>query len=489
MPDRNENAAWTGERDGLVAVVKRDCPTCRLVEPVLGLLAGRDGGIVVYSQDDPSFPEAVPDVVDDRELISSFRLDIETVPTLVRIEDGRVSDRAVGWNRDDWSRLTGIDDLGEGLPPHRPGCGSKSVEPGVAEWLRARHGPLELAARPIEVPAFHDPVEACYERGWSDGLPVVPPTPERILAMLGGTDRAPDEVVGSIPPNLAECTVEKVAINAVMAGCKPEYMPVVLTALEAALDPDFTLHGILCSTCFTAPLIIVNGPIAGRIGMNSGMNVLGQGNRANATIGRALNLIVRNVGGGRPGEIDRSTLGAPSKYTFCFAEDESDPEWEPLATARGIPRGESAVTLFQGEGVQGIMDQRSRTPEELTRSLAASLLTICHPKICEWAWAVLVLSPEHYAIYREDGWDRHRITDALLEATTRPGRDVIRGAGGLAEGVPETRVDELVPKFPPDGLLLVRAGGQAGLYSAILTGWPGGRAHGDSFPITRRIDT
>ena len=142
---------------------------------------------------------------------------------------------------------------------------------------------------------------------------------------LKGTTRKPDEFVGRIPPNLADCTVEKVAINAVMAGCRPEYMPVLLAAIEAALEPVFTLHGVLATTYFSAPVIIVNGPVVKRIGMNCGINALGQGNRANATIGRALNLIVRNVGGGRPGEVDRSTLGAPSKFTLCFAEDESDP--------------------------------------------------------------------------------------------------------------------------------------------------------------------
>lgn len=475
--------------DGLAVVVKRDCPTCQLVEPVLErLVDGRDA-LAVFSQDDPGFPGGVPSVVDDSELEHSFRHEIETVPTLLRFENGRETGRAAGWNRDEWRALTDIADLGAELPEFRPGCGSLSVEPGAPERLRARFGETGLVARPVALNAHADAVEACFERGWTDGLPVVPPTPERILRMLAGTPRAPDEVVGAVPPDYAECTVEKVAINAVLAGCKPEYMPVVLAALEAALDPDFTLHGILCSTCFTAPLIIVNGPLARRIGMNSGLNVLGQGNRANATIGRALNLIVRNVGGGRPGEIDRATFGAPSKYTFCFAEDESDEDWEPLSVSRGLPRGASAVTLFQGEGVQGIMDQRSRTPEELTTSLATCLLAVCHPKICEWAHAVLLLSPEHHAIYREAGWDRARITEALIEATTRPLSEVARGAGGLAEGVPESETRRHVPKFPPGGLLLARAGGAAGLYSAILAGWPGGRAWQHSHPITREIET
>ena len=180
----------------------------------------------------------------------------------------------------------------------------------MAEKLDARYsGGTALAARKIEYGEHDDPMEVCFERGWSDGLPVTPPTDARVARMLKGTTRLPTEIVGRIPPNLAECTIEKVAINAVLAGCRPEYMPVLLAALEAALEPVFTLHGLLATTYFSAPIIIVNGPIARKLGMNSGLNALGQGNRANASIGRALNLIVRNVGGGRPGEADRASLG------------------------------------------------------------------------------------------------------------------------------------------------------------------------------------
>lgn len=479
---------FPGMSDGLVVVVKEDCPTCRLVEPVLRQLDAAEDDLLVLTQDNPKFPADLP-VVDDRSLEGSFHLQIETVPTLIRIRDGAEVDRAIGWNRGDWERLTRSDTLGDGLPEHRPGCGSKSVEPGVPEALRVRFGETGIRSRPIEVPEFADPIEACFERGWTDGLPVVPPTPERVLRMLAGTPRAPDEIIGDMPPDLVPCTVEKVAVNAVMAGCRPEYMPLLFGVIEAALDPAFTLHAILCSTCFSAPVIVVNGPVARRLGMNSGINVLGQGNRANATIGRALNLVVRNVGGGRPGEIDRATFGSASKFTQCFAEDESDPGWEPLASSRGIPAGRDAVTLFQGEGVQGFVDQRSRTPEELTRSLAMSLVAVGHPKLCEWAYTLLLLSPEHYAIYRDAGWGRAEITDALLEATSRPGGELVHGAGGVGEGIPIERANDVLSKFPPDGLLIARAGGPAGLFSAILAGWPGGRAHEHSHPVTKEITT
>ena len=470
----------------LIAVVKSECPTCALVAPVLQRLAAA-GDLLVLSQDDPSFPEGVAGVVDDTGLEWSFRYDIDTVPTLLRFEAGVEKARAVGWERSEWRALTGLSDLGEELPQLRPGCGARNVEPGVREQLLARYGDTGLASRRIAYGKWDDPLEMCFERDWTDGLPVVPPTDARIVAMLSGTDRRPDEVIGDMPPNLKPCTVEKVAINAVMAGCKPEYMPVVLAAVEAALEPRFTLHGLLCSTCFSGPVIVVNGPIARAIGMNAGCNALGQGNRANATIGRALQLLVRNVGGGVPGGIDRATLGNPGKYTFCFAEDESDPDWEPLAVRRGVPAGRNAVTLFQGDGIQGFIDQRSRTPEELTLSLAASLFAVGHPKLCEFTNAMLVLSPEHHAIYRDAGWDRRRIEAALDVALRRPGRDLVFGAGGIGEGIPPSRADEMVSKFWPGGLLIVRAGGEAGLFSAILAGWTGGRFRDESQPITREI--
>ncbi|HYC64640.1 MAG TPA: thioredoxin family protein [Reyranellaceae bacterium] len=474
--------------DGLVIVAKRDCPTCTLIEPVMRAI-DRAESLTVFTQDDPSFPSGVSRVVDDHALERSFHLNVETVPTLIRFKDGREIERTVGWDMQEWSRLAGAAARVNGLPAFQPGCGSKSVEPGVRERLIARFGDTGLKSRQIEVGEYDDPFETCFERGWSDGLPVVPPTDERILRMLGGTDRKPDEVVGLIPPNLSPCTVEKVAINAVMAGCKPEYMPVVLGVLEAALDPLFVLHGLLCTTHFSGPLVIINGPMARSVGMNSGVNALGQGNRANATIGRALQLIVRNVGGGLPGAIDRATLGNPGKYTFCFAEDESDPEWEPLAQRRGIEAGKSAVTLFHGEGVHGFIDQKSRTPDELVRSLAMGLFGVGHPKLCDAGNAVLVLSPEHYKIFKDGGWNRRRIEDELYQALKRPGRDLVWGAQNVPEGLPPSLADKIVDKFQPmpDGVLIVRAGGPAGLFSAIIGGWPGQRVRTECQSVTREI--
>lgn len=464
--------------------VKKACETCTLLQPLIARLV-ETGQATVFVQDDPVFFS--PLAIDDSTLEQSFHDDIEVTPTLLKFADGKETERVFGWDRAEWRRITGLADLGEDLRAFQPGCGSKSREPGVHEHLVARFGDSGLESRKIVITGFEDPMEAAFERGWTDGLPIIPPTDERILRMLGGTRRDKHEVVGRVPPNLSPVTIEKIAINAVMAGCKPEYMPVVIAAVEAALEPIFTMHGLLCTTCFSGPIIVVNGPIAKRIGMNWGMNALGQGNRANATIGRALQLIIRNVGGGIPGDLDRSTLGGPGKYTFCFAEDETDPSWEPLSVARGLEHGENAVTLFQGDGIQGVVDQRSATPEQMAKSLAMSLLAVGHPKLAEFTNAMLVLSPEHYAIFRNAGWDRARITAELHAEMVRPGAELVFGAQGVGEGIAADRAGEMVSKFWPEGLLIVRAGGQAGLYSAICGGWTGGRFRHESQPVTRRI--
>src|SRR5262249_13141983 len=217
-------------QDGLVAVVKRDCPTCVLAAPVLGILA-RDAGLTVYTQDDPTFPETVPGRVDDTALDTSHQLKIEIVPTLIRFEAGREVARTYGWDRSEWQRLTGVAGLGRDLPETRPGCGAKNVEPGVIERLKIRFNETGLKSRRIQIGEDEDEQEAVCARGWSEGLPWVPPPEERVLRMLDGTARDPQEVLGLIPPALAAATVEKVAVNAVMAGCKPEYLPVVLAAV------------------------------------------------------------------------------------------------------------------------------------------------------------------------------------------------------------------------------------------------------------------
>ena len=454
----------------LVAVVKRDCETCVLVAPVLAIL-GQLSTLKIYSQDDPAFPESCGGAYDDTELAQSYRLDITTVPTLIRYENNTEIARTEGWDRAQWQQLTEIDFLGDDLLDFKPGCGSLSQYPGIPEKLALRFGDINFQSRSIQVAEDDDPIEVAFDRGWSDGLPVVPPTDTRIARMMTGTTRAATDIVGLIPPNLIECSVEKVAINAVLAGCRPEYFPVVLATVEAALKPAFSMHGLLATLWFSGPVVIVNGPVSKRIGMNSGGNALGQGNRANATIGRALQLLIRNVGGGIPGEIDRSILGNPGKYTFCFAEDESDPQWIPLNVSRGAAAGSSSVTLFHGDGVQGVGAFKARSPEELCNSLAAALWAVGHPRDAGKAGAILVLGADHYEIFARAGWGRAEVEAGLHSSLKRPARDLIEGTDGIAEGLPAERADEIVDKFNDGFLLVVRAGGRGGGASAVIGGW------------------
>ena len=469
--------------DGLVAVVKKDCATCEMVIPVLRQVAAA-AHLTVFVQDDPEFfAENAP--IDDRSLSVSWHYNIETVPTVLKILDGKEIGRTVGWVRAEWEHVTGLAGLGQDLPSFRPGCGSLSVDPNLTDELRVRFGSSVMKSRRIELADLEDEMEAMFSRGFTDGLPVVPPTEARVMAMLEGTTRAPSDVVTVVPPDLVEVTVEKIAINAVMAGCRAEYLPVVLAAVEAACTDDFNIHGVLATTMPVGPVIIVNGPIRHQIGMNSGGNVLGQGNRANLTIGRALQLVVRNVGGGRPGGVDRATHGNPGKLTFCFAEDEETSPFTSLSESRGFDRDANTMTLFAGEGPRCVVDQLSREPVSLASSLAACLRTVQHPKSVIAFDVVLVLGPEHSRVFADAAWDRDRVLSELHGRLVIDGSELVRGAGGIAEGVPAAFGTKPLPKFRPGGIILVHAGGGAGLFSAIIGGWANGAI--GSQPITKEI--
>ncbi len=473
------------QEDGLLVVVKRDCPTCAMVAPVLAQLA-QAAEVEVYSQDDPGFPDDLGGVIDDRALDASYRLEVEIVPTVVRFAGGREVERTYGWDRAIWESLTGVAGLGPDLPEARPGCGALNQEPARLAELKIRHGDAGITARRVPIGAEEDAIEACFERGWSDGLPVVPPTDARLFAMLQGTSRRPDEVLGEMPPNYGPCTVEKVAINAGRAGCKPEYLPVVLAAVEAALDKDFALHGVLASTRFTGPVVIVNGPVARRIGMNGGINALGQGNRANATIGRALQLAIRNIGGGVPGGIDRATLGSPGKYTYCFCEDEENSAWPPFTTDRGLEAGSDAVTVFAGYGLQGVVDEKARTPEDIAAVFAGSLKAVDNVNKFPSPDAVLVVCPEHERTLTEGGWDKARLHQELIVRLTVPADEVMPGRNGIQEGAPADFAGKEICKFPPGALMIVRAGGRAGKFSGIIAGFTV-RSPNYSRPVTKEI--
>ncbi len=465
--------------DGLVLIVKKECETCRMIAPLLGEFAA-----TVYTQDDPTFPEGAHPIFDD-DLAVSWHHSIETVPTLIRVVDGCEVERTVGWLRSDWQRITGISTLGDDLPVMRPGCGSMSVDPSLVDSLRAKFGGGVLRSRRLELADLDDEMEVLFDRGVTDGLPVTPPTEERVLRMLEGTTRPADDIVAVVAPDLVEVTVEKVAINAVMAGCRPEHLPWVIAALEAVCTDEFNIHGVLATTMPVGPVLICNGPGTRAVGLNSGVNAFGQGSRANLTIGRAVQLVVRNIGGGRPGGVDRATHGNPGKLTFCFAEDEVGSPFTSLSASRGFGAADDTVTVFAGEGPRCIVDQLARDPDQLANTIAACLRTLHHPKLVIGFDCILVLGPEHARVFGEAGWDRERLLAELHDRLQIPGRELVRGAGGMAEGVPEYLVDLTLGKFRPDGLLLVHAGGGAGLFSAMIGGW----ANGDlgSQPVTRRV--
>lgn len=457
----------TSSGDGLVVVVQRGCHACDRLLPELTPWLADHPDVMLLTQD-PGYPPDV-DAVADIGLAQSRQLGIEGTPALVRTAGGHPVERIDGWDRAAWRRLTGRPELGGALPDHLPGCAAKNLDPEAV-------APVKLRSRRVRLGAREDVHEAIHTRGWTDGLPVVPPSEARVAAMLGGSVRRADEVVAVMPPAFAAVTVEKVAINAVMAGCRPEHLPVVLAAVSAAASDTFNIHGVAATTHFVGPVVVVNGPVARALGMNAGGNALGPDNRANLTIGRALNLVIRNVGGARPGRIDRSTLGSPGKLSLCFAEDEERSPWSSLASERGVPAGRSAVTLFAGVGPQPVVDQRSTTPESLAGSLALSLRTVAHAKLAGRADAMVVVAPEHAAIFGRSGWDKSRLRDELLARLTLPAAEMVRGAGGVAEGIAPP-VEGPVSKFASDGLWFVHAGASAGLYSAVIAGWvngPGG---------------
>ncbi len=498
--DGNERAFPTG-RLALLVFVKEDCPTCNLVLPIVEQLAWavRDGcDVLVIGQEAEGNRElqrrhglTVP-VLDDSALRVSFAWEIETVPTAILADaDGKELWRTEGFARSDWQALArllattlmvpapGI--CWSAFPEHRPGCGSRSVEPGIAERLAAEASGSPLRARRIEIGEQDDPFEFLFDKGLTDGLPVIPPTPERVLRMLQGTSRDPQEVVGLVPPNYAPATVEKVAINAVMAGCRPEYLPVVLAAVEAICTDEFNMHGVLATTHFPGPVIVVNGPIRDRIGMNYRINALGQRCRANLTIGRAVQLVVRNLGGGRPGEVDRAVLGQPGKLSFCFAEFEERSIWEPLHVERGFRPEESTVTVFAGCAPVPIVDQLARSARALATSYGLALAAVSHPKQYLYGELLLIVPPEHVDTFARDGWTKDQIRERIQEVTARPVRELLPDEE-CAEGLPPAVVERLglslddrLSKFrDPKQITLVVAGGEAGKFAAYVPGWVSG---------------
>ena len=323
------------------------------------------------------------------------------------------------------------------------------------------------------------------ERGWSDGLPAIPPTRERVARMLAVTRRRADEVAAILVPRLGRATLEVIAANAVLAGALPEHLSVILAAVEAVADPAFNLQAIQTTTHPCSPLLIVNGPIARRLGIHAGGNVLGQGARANAVIGRALRLILQNVGGARPGKEDRATHGHPGKYSYCLAENEAASPWEPLSTERGFA-GESTVTVCGSEAPHNINDHASTTPSAIVATVSSVAATVGSNNIYLGGEPLVLLGPEHAATAASTGWSKDEFKRQVWEHSAVPltrfaPENITRFETIYPEGFKD-RPAGAVARFARDwrDIMVVVAGG-AGKHSALIP------TFGATLAVTRRI--
>jgi hypothetical protein len=267
---------------------------------------------------------------------------------------------------------------------------------------------------------FEDIDNHYQERGWTDGLPIVPPTETRVHEFLKQTTRDPREVVGVLPPRQGEATIEKIAVNAVMAGCRPEYLPVILAAIEALADPLFNLDSVQATTHPVATLLVVNGPIVRALGLQAGYNSYGQGVRANVTIGRAVRLVLMNVGGGLPGRGDRATQGTPAKIAYCVAENEAESPWEPLHVEAGLPADRSTVTVFGCEGPHNIQDHYSNTALGVLLTVAGAMGQAGSNNLLGRGWPLLSLGPEHAATIAREGFSKQKVKEFLFEHARYP---------------------------------------------------------------------
>ena len=337
---------------------------------------------------------------------------------------------------------------------------------------------MTLHAARLEVSGSMSELQDWFEaQGWTDGLPVVPPTPELVEAMVAGSGLAADAQVATVAPSGVMATVEKIAINAVMAGCRPAYMPVILAAVRAMAQPAFNLAGIQATTHPVAPVLFVNGPIRGRIGINCGTNVFGQGFRANATIGRALRLVMMNLGGGVPGKTDMATFGSPAKFSACAGENEEASPWEPFHVEHGMARDDSAVLVHGGEAPHNIQDHASATPGELLMTAASTMATLGNNNAGMGGEMLLVLGIEHARILANHGMSKddvraelHRRMRLRFDTMGVAIRDFYRNRRPAIDVGPE--VADLPYLDDPARILILVAGGP-GLHSMVFPSFGG----------------
>jgi hypothetical protein len=309
------------------------------------------------------------------------------------------------------------------------------------------------------------------QQGLSDGLPIVPPTAPRVERMLSGTTRSPSHSLGRMPPANGDCTVEKVAVNAVMAGCLPEYLPVLISAMELLLDPQWDLAGLQPTTNPYTPMLIVNGPIRHRIGLNSGAGAMGTGWRANASIGRAVRLLLLNVGGARPPDIDKCTQGFVGKYGLCVGENEEESPWPPLSTTRGFAPGQDVVTAVGVNSSTNIHDSSDRW-EDLVHTLLGSLPSPGSANVTDpHSTPVIALNPLHARILDRAGIDRAALQDRIFQDCTLPADALSDRRAHLrrAHGDDAFLVNGRIPfTNDPRSVILPVVGGLGGGHSCYL---------------------
>jgi len=347
---------------------------------------------------------------------------------------------------------------------------------------------MVLSSRAFDVVDDDDAQRLYRDRGWTDGLPVIPPTAARIEAMLAWSGHTPDTVIGVEPVKQRPLTAEKVAVNAVLAGCLPPDFPVVVAAVEALCRPEVLVHGATASTGGCAILIVVNGEVRRQLGMSSAHSVLSSPDRASICIGRAVRLVLRNLLEVRPGELDRSTLGHPGKISWVVAEDEEHLDgWAPLATERGIPAGVSAVTVFAASGPRQIMNEWTTDPEEVATTIVAEIrATMLHYSIWAGNYAVVV-PPQLRSVFHAAGWSKARLRSFVYDHA------IVRRANweavGKAAVVSDRNRDTEYRALPsPDHLLVIGAGGEAGGFAAVIPPWLGPKSAATTVPIGVCVD-
>ncbi len=349
---------------------------------------------------------------------------------------------------------------------------------------------LPAASETAAVPEGTDLIEWYYEKGYADGLPVVPPTPEKVAAMLAALGGEPQKVECRVPPRWGGLTREVLAVNLVMAGCKPDYAPVVRAAMLALCETAFNLNGVQATTHMASPLLVVNGPLARAIGMNGGCNAFGSGNRANATIGRAIRLILLNVGGGWPGDLDKSTLGNPSKYTYAVCENEEQSPLAPYHVEKGFAAEDSTVFVMAAEAPHSVTNHVANDPQGILDSICSAMSTYAHNNAVSSGHCAVVLGPEHAATIAKHGWKRNDIKSYLwmysgnkfreLAFEHRYGKVYNRSLPVWYRRDPDSRIP-VVPAIEHIHLFVI--GGEAGRFSAFIPGW----GHMSS-PVLREID-